>query len=476
MNKKTKFNTRVFCYFSGIALLLFFAGCQNDLLLTENLEEPEPLMLKSGKTTDFMVITKSETLPRGLEKKLAAYGNLVNTIPEIGIVVLKSGSPNLEKELANLPEIKAVVPDLKAQWIEPAKFTQEANPPSIGDDESLFFYQWGMDAIDAPEAWNAGYTGKNARIFVLDDGIDPTIPDLAPNVNTKLSTSFVPGEEFYLQDPSGFSHGTHVAGIVAAADNGFGVIGVAPDAEIVAVKVLSEEDGSGAFSWINAGIVYAANNGADVINMSLGARFNRNGFYYDENGNLAKIPAVHIQNLIRAQQRAINYAWKKGAVIITSAGNSGMNADGNGSIFIIPAELQNVVSVSATAPNYWYSDYINGLEPLWDIPASYTDFGKSLVDIAAPGGDTDYYEKSFGFTDMIISTGPGNSIYFAAGTSFASPHVAGVAALIVSKNNGKITPQKVVKQLLKTADHTDQNGMSSYLGKGRVNAYRAVTE
>jgi hypothetical protein len=181
MNKKTKFNTRVFCYFSGIALLLFFAGCQNDLLLTENLEEPEPLMLKSGKTTDFMVITKSETLPRGLEKKLAAYGNVVNTIPEIGIVVLKSGSPNLEKELANLPEIKAVVPDLKAQWIEPAKFTKEANPPSIGDDESLFFYQWGMDAIDAPEAWNAGYTGKNARVFILDDGIDPTIPDLASN-------------------------------------------------------------------------------------------------------------------------------------------------------------------------------------------------------------------------------------------------------------------------------------------------------
>ncbi|WP_372949562.1 S8 family peptidase [Mariniphaga sp.] len=476
MIKKTKFNLKVFYFFLGITVLVFCFGCQQELLQTENVEESEPLMLKSGRITNFMVITKSETLPRGLEEKLADYGTVVNSIPEIGIVVLKSGSPNLEKELASFPEITAVVPDLKTQWIEPEKFTKEANPASIGSDESLFFYQWGMDAIDAPEAWNAGFTGKKARVFVLDDGIDPTISDLFPNVNTELSTSFVPDEEFYVQNTSVFSHGTHVAGIIAAADNGFGVIGVAPDAEIVAVKVLSEKDGSGAFSWINDGIVYAANNGADVINMSLGARFNKNGFYYDEDGNLVKIPAVYIQNLIRAQQRAINYAWKKGAVVVTSAGNSGLNADGNGSVIIIPAELQNVVSVSATAPNYWYGDFLNGLEPLWDIPASYTDFGKSLVDIAAPGGDTDYYEEYFGFTDMIIGTGPNNSIWFSAGTSFASPHVAGVAALIVSKNNGNIKPQSVVRQLLKTADHADRNGMSSYLGKGRVNAYRAVTE
>ena len=112
-----------------------------------------------------------------------------------------------------------------------------------------------------------------------------------------------------------------MAGIIAAADNSWGVIGVAPNAEIVAVKVLSENTGSGAFSWINAGIVYAANNGADVINMSLGATFNRNGFYLDENDVLQKIPAVYIQNLILSQQRAVNYAYKKGVVIVASAGN-----------------------------------------------------------------------------------------------------------------------------------------------------------
>ena len=142
-------------------------------------------------------------------------------------------------------------------------------------NEPIFSRQWGMDAIDAPQAWNAGQKGEGARVFILDSGIDAEHPDLAPNLNTSLSTSFVPGEDYNVAAGFYFNHGTHVAGIIAAADNSFGVIGVAPECEIVAVKVISETTGSGAFSWINAGIVYAANNGADVINMSLGASVNR---------------------------------------------------------------------------------------------------------------------------------------------------------------------------------------------------------
>ncbi len=462
---------------AGIFFMILLLGCQEELLQpqSENVDESE-IELKSAHTGNFMVISKSETLPPGLEKKLAGYGQVVSSIPEIGIVVLKSDNPNLIKQLGKLSEVSAVVPDLRTKWIEPAKVIKEENPPSMGDDETYFFYQWGMDAIDAPEAWNAGYTGNKAKVFILDSGIDPGHPDLAPNLNTTLSISFVPGEEYYVQNVDEFNHGTHVAGIVAAANNSYGIIGVAPDAEIVAVKVLSEEDGSGEFSWINAGIVYAANHGADVINMSLGARFSRNGFFYDENDNLVKIPAVYMQDLILAQQRAVNYAWRKGAVIITSAGNAASNADGNGSLFIIPAELQNVVSVSATAPDYWYYDLYYGIEPNLDIPASYTDFGKSLVDIAAPGGDFDFYPQPNWQYDMVLSTGPDNSFYFSAGTSMASPHVAGVAALVISKYDGKLTPQEVVKKLLKTADKIDGNGKSSFYGKGRVNAYRAVTE
>lgn len=460
----------------GIVVLGFCFSCQDDLLQTENATDPEASVLKSAKTKNFIVITNAETMPKGFEAQLSSLGEIVQSMPKIGVAVVTPTTPNFEKKAAKLAGVKAVVPDLKTKWIEPVKFVNQANPSSIGSNEPYFILQWGMDAINAPEAWNAGYTGKKARVFIIDSGIDAEHPDLAPNLNTSLCASFVPGEDYNVEEGFYFNHGTHVAGIVAAADNNIGVIGVAPYAEIVAVKVLSEYTGSGEFSWINAGIMYAADNGADVINMSLGATFNRNGFYYDDNGDLQKVPASVMQSLILAQQRAVNYAYRKGAVIIASAGNGYSNFDGNGSAIKLPAELQNVIAVSATAPYNWYLDYINGVQnPNYDIPSSYTDFGKSLVDIAAPGGDFDSDNDAIWYYDMVLSTIPGGWSW-TAGTSMAAPHVSGVAALIVSKNNGNITPHEVTKQLLKTADKVGGNGKSAFYGKGRVNAYRAVTE
>ena len=265
-----------------------------------------------------------------------------------------------------------------------------------------------------------------------------------------------------------------MAGIVAAADNSSYTIGVAPDAEIVAVKVISEFTGSASFSWINAGIVYAADNGADVINMSLAATFNRNGFYI-EDGVLMKIPASEIVSYILATQRAVNYAFKKGAVVVVAAGNGGSDFDGNGAIYTLPAELQNVIAVSATAPYDWFYNYLRGLPSDLDLVASYTDYGRSLVELAAPGGDFDLNNENVRF-DGIISTCPGPSYFWASGTSMASPHVAGVAALIIGKNGGEMDPSAVTKQLFKTSDKIDGNGMSAFYGFGRVNAYRAVTE
>jgi len=467
--------------FLGILFLAFSYGCQKDLNVTEN--AAEHVSLKSSAATNFMVITKSETLPAGFETIVSAYGQVVKSMPEIGVVVIKPTTSNFETKVAKLIEVKAVVPDLMAKWIEPIKFFTEANPTSIGSNETFFYRQWGMDAIDAPEAWNTGCIGTGARVFILDSGIDADNPDLAPNLNTSLCTSFVPDEDYDVAAGSFFNHGTHVAGIIAAADNDWGVIGVAPNAEIVAVKVISENTGSGNFSWINEGIIYAANNGAQVINMSLGATVNRNGFYLDENDVLQKVPAVVLQNLILSQQRAVNYAFKKGALMVTSAGNDGMNADGNSSFFIMPADLANVLTVSATAPTWWYYDYYYKTpNPMFDIPTSYTNYGKSLIDLAAPGGDAAAYPKVNWAWDYVISSGAGPNaeggypFYYAAGTSMASPHVAGVAALIIAKNGGKISPQEVTKQLLKTADKIGGNGMSAYYGNGRVNAFRAVTE
>ena len=458
--------------------ILGFSGCQKDLLNTENTDVPESVTttVESVMPANFMVITKSETLPADFEKKITSYGRIVNLIPEIGVVVVSPTVSNFEMKVSKLMEVQAVVPDLVTKWIGPIDFIDESNPPSIGDDEIRFPNQWGLDAINAPEAWNAGYTGNNAKVFILDSGIDAEHPDLAPNLNKDLCTSFVPGESYNVKDKLFFNHGTHVAGIIAAADNSWGVIGVAPNAEIVAVKVLSEETGSGSFSGINAGIVYAADNGADVINMSLGATVNRNGFYYDENDVLQKVPAVVIQNLILAQQRAVTYAHRKGAVIVSSAGNDYANADGNAALFKLPAQLQFVIAVSATAPNYWYSDLVKGtLNVNFDIPASYTTYGKSLVDLAAPGGDFDYSPKPYYYFDMVYST-TSMGFAWASGTSMAAPHVAGVAALIIGKNEGKMSPEAIQLKLYETADNIDGNGVTAYFGKGRVSAFRAVTE
>jgi subtilisin family serine protease len=472
---------KFFCFFKpkfsnlliGLLVLGFSFGCQKELTETETSSEDVSLSLKAAKITNLIVITSSGTLPAGFEAKLSAYGEIVRSTPQIGTIVIKPNSATAKKQILNLDGVMAVVPDNTVRWVEPEKSIVEANPLSIGTNEGLWGYLWGMKAINAEGAWDSGNTGKDATVFILDSGIDADNPDLSPNLNKGLSKSFVPGETYNVQPGKFFNHGTHVAGTIAAADNNWGVIGVAPYAKIVAVKVLSEYTGGGAFSGVNAGIVYAADNGADVINMSLGAMFNRNGNWLDENNVWQHGPAADLQFLIIAQQRAVNYAVKKGAIVIVSAGNSGINADGNGSVFVLPADLENVVAVSATSPDCW----INNMTGSLDIPASYTNYGKSLVSLAAPGGD---YDCDAGYPyDMVLSTGAGGPaypFYFAAGTSMAAPHVSGVAALIIAKNGGQMDPVAVRQQLLKTADKIDGTGVTPYFGHGRVNAFRAVTE
>lgn len=464
--------------FMALAALsvLLFACEKEEVFMNDSIDSSMVKSKKVQNNTSYMVISQSESLSDGLEDAIKNYGTVVRTIPQIGIVVVESSDPNFEKKVAKISNVRSVIPDLMVQWIAPMDFDPMANPVSIGDDEQFFNRQWGMDAIDAPEAWNAGYQGEGVKVFILDSGIDAEHPDLAPNLNTTLSESFVPGEDWNIQPGFYFNHGTHVAGIVAAADNvstdlNTGVIGVAPKAEIVAVKVLSEYSGSGAFSWINAGIIYAADNGADVINMSLGAVINKNGFVYDDEGNLVgRYSPKSVQEVIHAQQRAINYANYKGATVVVAAGNDYMNADGNGSTVVLPADLNNVITVSATAPYGWAYDTTTNL----DEPASYSNIGRSLVDIAAPGGDFDF-PNNFWWYDMVYSTISGGWTW-TAGTSMASPHVAGVAALIIGKNGGDMAPHEVRKQLLNTADKIDTNGNSLFYGKGRLNAFRAVTE
>jgi len=467
--KKNHTLSRLMLAFFALGLIL--TSCEKQEVTKEAVTENADL--KEPPFTNYMVISKSGDLTKQAEANLKSAGaNIVQSIPEIGITIVNSKDKDFVGNILKNKEVVSVVPDYEIAWIpsdageEVIDAKEEVVPPSIGDAEPLYGYLWGMDAINAPEAWNAGFTGAGSSVFVLDSGIDADHPDISPNLNTDLSASFYPGEDWNIRPGVYFNHGTHVAGTIGAAANSLGVIGVAYETELVAVKVLSEFSGSGPFSSINAGIVYAGSNNASVINMSLGATLSKNGKLIDANGEEYKIPGKFVSEIIQAQQRAIDYAHKNGTTIIASAGNDYTNFDGNAADIKLPGGLNNVISISATAPEGWNFDPSSN----YDIPASYTNYGMSLVDLAAPGGDFDVSQL-----DMIVSTGSGG-YFFSAGTSMAAPHASGVAALIAGKNGGQLDPNEVEKIMVKSADKIDGNGKSLYFGKGRINAFKALTE
>jgi subtilisin family serine protease len=442
----------------------------------------------------YLIVANGNSLPAGLAARVqAAGGSVTSTIPQIGVAAATSSATDFKSRVEAVPGVRSVVPNLVRQWIGPMRDPiADANPPSTGDNDSRFQLQWGLDAIDAPEAWNAGFRGAGVRVAVLDSGIASANPDIAPNLNAALSTSFVPGET-YNQIPPGagaFNHGTHVAGIVAAADNTVGTVGIAPSAEIVAVKVLSAFTGSGTFESVVAGIVYAADIDADVINMSLGSGPIKKSGYLDDMGTADPaddvfVTANEVAELRNMVGRATTYAYQQGTTIINSAGNEAIDFDSTADTIVLPAMAPHVLAISALGPEGWCADMTTNL----DVQASYTNFGQSVIALAAPGGDFDF-PPTFPCTvattggpvtvpvwvfDMVFSPGNAVSYFWAAGTSMAAPHVTGVAALIIGKNGGSMSPSHVVRELRQSADDLGKPGNDSTFGMGRVNAFNAVS-
>lgn len=392
------------------------------------------------------------SLPADLEATiLAAGGTLVMSIDEVGIAVADFAT----REDAEVMEANGfdVMPDVELNWL-PGVQSDLVYAEHIGQDETFYGYQWHLPQIQADLAWDTGYTGAGARVAVVDSGIWYLHPDLYDNVDFASSASFVDYTTDFLDDDG---HGTHVAGIIAAADNNWGSIGIAPNATLVGVKVLTNE-GWGYVSWIAAGIIHAADQDVDIINLSLGG-------YLWKNGNPPYYTASDAQKIIKMYRKALNYAASQGALVVHAAGNEGLDLDHMVNLISTPGEVSNggALTVSATGP-IGLADF--------DRLASYSNYGKSVIDVAAPGGDYTLYPADFWWYDMVFSTGIANW-YWSAGTSMAAPNVAGVAALIVSKY-GSMNPSQLKHKVIKAADDIGPNGTDSFFGKGRVNAYEAV--
>jgi subtilisin family serine protease len=446
----------------------------------------------------YLLLAKGNALPPGLAAQVsAAGGSLTSSIPEVGIAFAVSTSADFRTRAAGIAGLSSVSHDVGTQWVsqEPrvaGPAIQAGNPPASGDDDFYFDLQWGHDAVDAPEAWEAGTRGEGVRVAVIDTGFDTDHPDLAPNVNLALSEDFT-GEGLGYQLPGPFSHGTHTAGTVAAADNGFGTIGVAPDAELVLVKGLPDT-GCGSDAPILQGVVYAAGDAdADVISMSLGAPLEKSG--YLEPGcdpgpdDDVWVTAQEVTEVRKAWARVVDFAIAHGATVIASAGNDAEDNDHTNNLIHLPSDTPGVISVSATGPFGWAVDPGTNL----DEPAIYTNYGQSAIDFAAPGGNLDIDLANAGTVctvaavatapcyafDFVFSTGSNlnpalASYYWSAGTSMAAPHVAGVAAIIVGENGGSMKPSHVEAALRASSDDLGKPGNDDFYGAGRVNAANAV--
>lgn len=335
-------------------------------------------------------------------RQKAVGGREIGRVAPLGVRVLEVRKGDEGKALAELakdPNIEFAEPDFIAQAL------------IVPNDPYYSTYEWHLPKIGAPAAWDVSTGSADVVLAVVDTGVQAGHPDLAGRV--------LPGYDFANSDsdPSDDNgHGTAVAGTAAASGNdGIGVAGVAWGVSILPVKVLNSA-GSGYYSAIANGITYAADNGARVINLSLGGTSS----------------SLTLQN-------AVSYAVGKGCVVVAAAGNNGNNAT------VYPAAYANVLAVSA----------LNAADTL----PTWSSYG-SFVDLCAPG-------------ENITTTYSGSGYATVSGTSFSSPTVAGVAALALSVNPA-LSNTKVASLLTSTADDLGATGYDIYFGAGRVNAAKVV--
>ncbi len=504
--------------FLGIAAL---AACSDSMPVELTSARAPSLNAVSASATSRYVVLFKGGAPTDFASSIAARGGTVELLHEgAGIAIVAGISADNAGAIEQNASVEAVVADFEYQGVnhkvEPmvaeAGLASEAETQSQANPATAFFFprQWHHRAIGANVAWAAGRLGSpGVDVAILDSGIDHLYPDLVGLVDQGRARSFVPtngtnpvlptddqliatffpGRPIW-SDLNG--HGSHVASTVSSL--AIVSAGVTSRVTLIPVKVLNAR-GLGSFTGILNGILYATDAGAEVINMSLGAVFLRDGY----------------RAFTRVLDEVTKYARSAGVTIVVAAGNEALPLHpSNNGIYGAFCSTKNVICVSATGPN---AGPLNGpYSPSVDFPAIYTNFGQQFIDVAAPGGN--WAENAQGqiisavgvwaacsktgltFVEPPVPPGspPGtpppppfyrkntcsnnpNSTYASGfiGTSMASPHVAGLAALLVEQLGR--SPEEIKSTLARTSDDIvdfGKPGKDDFYGHGRINVPAAL--
>ncbi|KZE64007.1 nisin leader peptide-processing serine protease NisP [Fictibacillus phosphorivorans] len=446
---------------------------------------------KAEESSSYYLLAYKGKVPSDVETKIKlAGGSIERVIEEIGIVEARSSDPNFLTDIKKDTNLYAADKELSV-YLEDEVNPADGQPitsipqPDWNDPEQNYHdYQWDVKRITNNFKSHELNSGNHETVVgVIDTGLDFNHPDLKANADLAGSKTFVPGTKD-AWDMNG--HGTHVAGSIAA--NGK-VLGVGPELKVRAYRVFGATGGAQQ-SWITDAIVAAANDGVEVINMSIGG-WRWMAHNLGEKGDSASMVAYH---------RAVQYATQKGVTVVVSAGNDSRNLnslhdmqaywkttyglDIKGPSRVVPAQLPGVVTVSSS--NKWSTDSI----------AFYSNYGSS-IDVAGPGGDNgplydslyrqdpkgNYLDKR-DYMYRTLSTWPtylapnvtSNLRGYALlhGTSMAAPKVAGIAAVIKSEHP-EYSPAQVQAALKQTAVDLGKKGQDPIYGSGEANIYNALT-